>query len=276
MTENGTRGGAVADRIVAQPRHLSCLPLAALTILIALKVGLLLAFGPTMLPDSGGYIAYADAILDGSFRHVDLAGSVSAGNSDSHYRLSGFDRGSKNHRRPVLGMGCHSVPVRGFDLRNGFALSIGPDIPAWRLAEPFRRGGASDRNAVCGRSIGADRQSLRKYHDDRGMHSGNDCAAASARRLVVVFRRRPFVRCRFPGTQRDRVHGGGLLPAHRRRSQGGADAASALDRRRSVITSCHRNPSRLHGMESRARRCSRRHHHCAGGAIRRASRSGGL
>ncbi len=76
MSENGARGGAVAERIVSQPRHWSCLPLAALTILIVLKVGILLAFGPTMLPDSGGYIAYADAILDGSFRHVDLAGNV--------------------------------------------------------------------------------------------------------------------------------------------------------------------------------------------------------
>jgi hypothetical protein len=52
----------------------SWLPPTALAFLVVLKLGVLLAFGPTMSPDSYGYIAYADAILDGSFRHVDLAG----------------------------------------------------------------------------------------------------------------------------------------------------------------------------------------------------------
>src|ERR1700722_6917677 len=54
----------------------SWLPLTALAFLVAVKIGMLLAFGPTMQADSSDYIAYADAILDGSFRHVDLAGTA--------------------------------------------------------------------------------------------------------------------------------------------------------------------------------------------------------
>jgi len=76
MNQDGVQGGVAAERMALRPRHLSRLPLAALAGLIALKLAVLLTFGATMLPDSGGYIAYADAILDGSFRHVDLVGSV--------------------------------------------------------------------------------------------------------------------------------------------------------------------------------------------------------
>jgi hypothetical protein len=54
----------------------SWLPLTALAFLVVVKIGMLLAFGPTMQADSSDYIAYADAILDGSFRHVDLAGTA--------------------------------------------------------------------------------------------------------------------------------------------------------------------------------------------------------
>ena len=42
-------------------------------LLVLLKLGVLLAFGPTFQPDSFGYLRYADAILSGAFRHVDLA-----------------------------------------------------------------------------------------------------------------------------------------------------------------------------------------------------------
>jgi hypothetical protein len=41
--------------------------------LLALKFGVLLALGPASQPDSFGYLRYADAILTGEFRHVDLA-----------------------------------------------------------------------------------------------------------------------------------------------------------------------------------------------------------
>jgi 4-amino-4-deoxy-L-arabinose transferase-like glycosyltransferase len=45
---------------------------AALLLLLALKVAALAAFGPTIAPDSRDYIGYADQILSGAFRHVDL------------------------------------------------------------------------------------------------------------------------------------------------------------------------------------------------------------
>jgi hypothetical protein len=45
----------------------------ALVCLIVLKGGALLAFGPTATLDGRGYAAYADAIVDGTFTHVDLA-----------------------------------------------------------------------------------------------------------------------------------------------------------------------------------------------------------
>lgn len=48
-------------------------PLAAVVVLLGLKLSVLALFGPTMTPDSAGYIAYADAILSGSFLHVDFA-----------------------------------------------------------------------------------------------------------------------------------------------------------------------------------------------------------
>jgi hypothetical protein len=41
--------------------------------LVVLKLGVLLIFGPALQLDSFGYEKYADAILSGAFRHVDLA-----------------------------------------------------------------------------------------------------------------------------------------------------------------------------------------------------------
>jgi hypothetical protein len=46
---------------------------AALVLLLALKLAALIAFGPTIVIDSRDYIGYADQILSGAFRHVDLA-----------------------------------------------------------------------------------------------------------------------------------------------------------------------------------------------------------
>ena len=45
---------------------------AALLFLLALKLAALIAFGPTIVSDSRDYIGYADQILSGAFRHVDL------------------------------------------------------------------------------------------------------------------------------------------------------------------------------------------------------------
>jgi hypothetical protein len=58
------------------PPAASSIPKMALVLLAALKVGVLLVFGPTMQPDTAHYVGYADAILDGTFRHVDLTGTA--------------------------------------------------------------------------------------------------------------------------------------------------------------------------------------------------------
>jgi hypothetical protein len=46
---------------------------AALALLLALKLAALVLFGPTIVSDSRDYIGYAEQILSGAFRHVDLA-----------------------------------------------------------------------------------------------------------------------------------------------------------------------------------------------------------
>lgn len=56
--------------------HLPALPVAGLVLLLGLKLGALFLFGPTMTPDSAGYIDYADQILTGDFLHVDLDASA--------------------------------------------------------------------------------------------------------------------------------------------------------------------------------------------------------
>jgi len=63
---------SAADPRTAPPSSRS-LPLLALLLLLAVKVAALAAFGPTIAPDSRDYIDYADQILSGAFRHVDLA-----------------------------------------------------------------------------------------------------------------------------------------------------------------------------------------------------------
>jgi len=47
--------------------------LVVFAIVIAAKLGVLLAFGPATQNDTTDYVGYADAILSGEFRHVDLA-----------------------------------------------------------------------------------------------------------------------------------------------------------------------------------------------------------
>jgi 4-amino-4-deoxy-L-arabinose transferase-like glycosyltransferase len=42
-------------------------------LIVAVKLGVLLAFGPASQNDTTDYVGYADAILSGQFRHVDLA-----------------------------------------------------------------------------------------------------------------------------------------------------------------------------------------------------------
>src|SRR5262249_53772423 len=62
---------AAAPRVVPSASSLPLL-VGALIVLLALKLAVLAAFGPAIAPDSRDYIEYADRILGGTFRQVDL------------------------------------------------------------------------------------------------------------------------------------------------------------------------------------------------------------
>jgi hypothetical protein len=64
---------SAADPRTLQPSPSPPLLAGALLLLLALKVAVLATFGPAIAPDSRDYIDYADQILSGAFRHVDLA-----------------------------------------------------------------------------------------------------------------------------------------------------------------------------------------------------------
>lgn len=49
------------------------LVVATFAVVLPLKLGVLASFGPASQPDTTDYVRYADAILSGAFRHVDLA-----------------------------------------------------------------------------------------------------------------------------------------------------------------------------------------------------------
>ena len=64
--EGSAPGGDMAEMSIAglptTPRlsRSPMLAVAGVVVLFALKLGVLFTFGPTMMPDSAGYIAYAD------------------------------------------------------------------------------------------------------------------------------------------------------------------------------------------------------------------------
>jgi hypothetical protein len=64
-----TTSSRIALRLEAVPK----LVRIAFAIIVAVKLGVLLAFGPASQYDTTDYVGYADAILSGEFRHVDLA-----------------------------------------------------------------------------------------------------------------------------------------------------------------------------------------------------------
>jgi 4-amino-4-deoxy-L-arabinose transferase-like glycosyltransferase len=79
MAANGKPEDIVpGDEAIAHPpwRRLEAVPkpvLAVFAAIVAVKLGVLLIFGPARQPDTFSYLQYADAILSGDFYHVDLA-----------------------------------------------------------------------------------------------------------------------------------------------------------------------------------------------------------
>jgi len=66
-------GGAIARRLSLRLNETPKPVLIAFAVIVAVKLGVLLIFGPASQYDTLGYRNYADAILSGAFRHVDLA-----------------------------------------------------------------------------------------------------------------------------------------------------------------------------------------------------------
>ena len=64
-----TTSSKIALRLEAVPKPV----LITFAIIVAVKLGVLLAFGPASQYDTTDYVGYADAILSGDFHHVDLA-----------------------------------------------------------------------------------------------------------------------------------------------------------------------------------------------------------
>jgi hypothetical protein len=66
---SGTIAHRLSIRLSAVPRPV----LVAFAVIVAVKLGVLMILAPALQFDSFGYEKYADAILSGAFRHVDLA-----------------------------------------------------------------------------------------------------------------------------------------------------------------------------------------------------------
>jgi len=64
---------AAAHRLVLSVRATPRPVFAVFAAILALKLGVLALFGPASQPDTYSYVRYADEILSGQFRHVDLA-----------------------------------------------------------------------------------------------------------------------------------------------------------------------------------------------------------
>jgi hypothetical protein len=71
--QSDLRSAAILGRILASFAATPKLVVLGFAILIVLKLGVLLAFGPASQNDTTDYVGYADAILSGEFHHVDLA-----------------------------------------------------------------------------------------------------------------------------------------------------------------------------------------------------------
>jgi hypothetical protein len=113
------------------PGRATAFPLFALALLIALKLGVLAALGPAMTLDGGDYVTYADAILDGSFRHVDLAASAMPITAN---RVIGYPAVIAAAKLAAGKQWTWAVVLLQF------AVSLGATVMVYRLARAFRLG----------------------------------------------------------------------------------------------------------------------------------------
>src|SRR4051812_13625385 len=65
-----------ATDLALHPTHRAPIPLVAVAGLLAVKLGFLFAYGPTFLPDSGGYADIGKFILAGRLSDPALTGGI--------------------------------------------------------------------------------------------------------------------------------------------------------------------------------------------------------
>ena len=119
--------------------------LVAFAIVVAVKLGVLLAFGPATQNDTLGYDSYADAILSGEFRHVDLATDPMP---ITLTRMIGYPAVIAAAKILAGRDWTWAVVLLQFAVSlvgNRDGLSPGAGVSARRLAQPRRRRGAGDR-----------------------------------------------------------------------------------------------------------------------------------
>ena len=73
MERQKVSSGAIAHRLSSWLKATPRPVLGAFAVLVAVKLSVLVILGPALQNDSFGYDRYADAIVSGEFRHVDLA-----------------------------------------------------------------------------------------------------------------------------------------------------------------------------------------------------------
>ena len=205
--------------------------LVVFAIVVAVKLGVLLAFGPAMQNDTLGYDTYADAILSGAFRHVDLATDPMPVTLTRMIGYPAVIAAAKILAGTQLDLGRRVVSVRGFAVAT---------VMVYRLARAFQLGvwislacrrGASDLHAVHGRPGGADRQPHRQHRDHCDLHPGSDRVAPHDGVVAGLSRRRRAHCGRVPDAGRDRLSGGRARSPRRCGGPGAAIAASPIGRR---------------------------------------------
>jgi hypothetical protein len=120
-----------ADQRTASPVSSAVLVPAALLLLIAAKLEILAAFGPAIAPDSRDYVGYADQVLSGEFRYVDL---VRDAIPLTLYRPIGY---------PAVIAAAKLITPTHWDtavVLFQFAVSIGATAMAYRLSRAFGLG----------------------------------------------------------------------------------------------------------------------------------------
>ena len=198
--------------------------LVVFAIVVAVKLGVLLAFGPALQNDTLGYDTYADAILSGAFRHVDLATDPMPVTLTRMIGYPAVIAAAKILAGRGLDLGRRVVSVRGFAVGDRDGLSPGAGVSARSLDQPRGRRGASDLHAVHGRPGGADRQPHRQHRDDCDVHPGSDRVAPHDDAVAGLSRRRRAHCGRVPNEGCDRLSGD---RARSPRRCGGARAAIA-------------------------------------------------